>query len=222
MAGGYALFGRSGRVYLMSHSRLDELFPQSAEKFDCSVAGYSRVEREWMEHGWQGDFYLHIVSDDLLVRCASWRQRDNLFFSYSFNLLLWQFRTRYANMAGRKAREASGKRPEWQGFIDFRLSAEELYALDEWQPAVVEIWEAVDTLMQNKYRLTLSYNSDTKVASCTIMDDDPARSSAGYGLSSSDVDGAGALKAAIFKHFTVLEGSWARLLEQPLKRGTRG
>lgn len=125
-------------------------------------------------------------------------------------------------MARRTVKNERDARAKWQGFLDFRLSESQLDGLDEWQPAVAEIWECVDTLMENRYRVTLSYSDTYHTATCSIIDDDPKRKAGGWALASSDVDAAGALKAAIYKHFTVLEGNWETLLDMPNTTGRRG
>jgi len=203
-------------------TRFYELFPHVASKFDVSPEADFRLAQEWLDHNWISGTYLFGYADDLIVRAASWRDAGNLFLSYRFSILLYKFRAEYAAMAGRKPKETRAARAKWIGFLDYRLSEEEIDGLDSWEPAVAEIWEKVDKLIEDGYRLALSYNAQFKVATCTIMDDDSNRKAGGYGLSSSDTDGAGALKAALYKHFFVLEGTWDRLLEAPLTTGRRG
>lgn len=207
---------------MYTYSRFAGMFPHVASRFGLTAEQDGLWERELMFRGWRVSGQLLAGADDLLVRASSWRVDQNLFSGYRFNVLLWKWRAEYANMAGRSPRESAKKKPIWKGFLDYRLTAEELEALDEWQPTAGEIWEAVHTLLEAEYRLTLSYNAALKTASVTLIDDNSDRPSAGYGLASSDGDGASALKAAVYKHFTVLQGSWARLLDEPLTRGRRG
>lgn len=124
------------------------------------------------------------------------------------------------------ARESRGKnwqdeKAQWKGFLDRRLDEAELEQLDAWQPDAAEVWGLVDDMIQAGYRFTLSYNSRTKLASVTIIDDDGKRKSGGFAISTADEDGALALKAAVFKHVTLLGGDWALLLQTP-PRGKRG
>lgn len=203
-------------------SRLMELFPRTADRFGESAEDFALYTLALAEHGWQASSYLFWHADDLTVRAVSWRDAGNLFSSYRFSILLWKFREECAVMAGRKPKESRAVRAKWVGFLDYRLSDDELMDLDSWKPTTAEIWECVDTLIEGGYRVALSYNATLKVASCTLMDDDAERRSGGYGLSSSDTDGAAALKAAVFKHFHVLSGDWAQLVDAPLTRGARG
>lgn len=203
-------------------SRLAELYPRTAERFDNSRVALRRLETEWSDHGWLASEYVFAYADDLSVRAAAWCNADNLFLSYRFSILLYKFRAEYAAMAGRKPKESRAVRAKWIGFLDYRLTEDELSGLDDWTPTTAEIWERVDSLIEGSYRLALSYNPQFKVATCTIMDDDPSRRSGGYGLSSSDGDGAMALKAALYKHFEVLHGTWDSLMDAPLTTGRRG
>jgi len=206
----------------MSRTRLEELYPNAAVRFALTEYAERCFVNELADHGWSPGVWLFAYADDLTVRAVSWREPGNLFLSFRFSILLYKFRAEYHAMAGRKPKESRAQRAKWVGFLDYRLNEDQLSGLDEWSPPLAEVWEKVDALLSNNYRVTLSYNANFKVASCTIMDDDPARPSGGYGVSSSDVDGAGALKAALYKHFVVLEGSWATLLDQPLTPGRRG
>lgn len=107
----------------------------------------------------------------------------------------------------------------WVGFVDRRMDDDELAGLDNWKPKPTEAWELVDRLVSEGYRLTISYNKNTGLASCTIIDDNAKRKSGGYALASSDDDCALALKMALFKHFTILLGNWEGLLtERPKAR----
>jgi len=126
-------------------------------------------------------------------------------------------------MAG-KTRKPAGKereRNEWMGFLDCRLSEEQLDMLDQQKPKPAEIWAAVDEMIVDEYRFTLSYNKNLKLASVTVIDDSRTRKTAGYALSSADSDGALALKMAVYKHYVVLEKNWEPLLsvEPKVRRG---
>jgi len=94
-----------------------------------------------------------------------------------------------------------------------KLSDEELAGCDEWKPNAREIWDKVDALITQGFRLTLSYNTKTKLASVTMIDNREKSSTAGYAVSSADTDGALALKTALYKHLTVLGEDWSSILD---------
>lgn len=194
----------------------DLKFPSSARKFTMEVsllAGKGRLginDNEW---------YLLLAADVLLTRATSHREKSDLFTIASFWRSLNVYRSERAIMAKRKVQQerSQNDRAEWIGFLDRRLSDDELAALDESKPKPTELWAAIDDIIAAGYRFILSYNKRTKLASVTLIDDNPERKTGGYALSSSDTDGAGALKMAVFKHVVLLERDWSSLLDQPAK-----
>jgi len=142
-----------------------------------------------------------------------------LFSRYQFGSRRVLLSQEMAKMAGRKPRQAAqtNDKPAWQGFLDMRLTDAQLEELDGWKPKPQEIWDQVDEMTADGYRLTLSYNRNTKLASVTIIDDSPTRKSGGFALSNADTNGALALKMAVFKHKLLLMGDWTSLLDLPVK-----
>lgn len=126
-------------------------------------------------------------------------------------------------MAGvkKKPQATVKEKAEWIGFLEFRLTDAELEELDAWKPKPQDIWDAVDSACTAGFRFTLSYNNRTKLASCTIVDDDASRKTGGYALSSADENGALALKMATFKHLK-LATDWTSLLGHDAPKGKRG
>lgn len=201
----------------------EEQFPSSACHFAPSVLSAGA----WREAEATGNLELAwsiaLLSDALLSRAASWRQATDFFTSYrcvnQFGLLRQELR---AMARGRKeVNKAQVDKAVWIGFLDYRLSSEELDELDAWKPKPQEIWDVIDELTVGGYRLTLSYNSRLKLSSATIIDDDSSRKTGGYALSSADEDGALALKMAVFKHLK-LARDWSPLLTNDSPRGKRG
>lgn len=203
-------------------TEFSERHPKAAARFDTGVVAFNLWCDACAEHGWYPEITVYALADTLMSFAASYRQPENLFDQPRFFSRWFHLRKEFATMARRTVKGSTEARAKWQGFIDYRLSEAELDALDSWQPSVAEIWECVDTLMNARYRVTLSYSDTYHTATCSIIDDDPKRKAGGWALASSDTDAAGALKAAVFKHFTVLEGSWERLLDQPNTTGRRG
>jgi hypothetical protein len=197
-------------------------YPITARKFDTSAAGYAAWELSCEDHGWSPSPEIWGLADRLMVYAVSWYQSSNLFLKPKFTYSLINLRQEYAKMARRTNQNLPPKRAKWQGFLEYRLTEDQLMALDEWTPTLAEIWEGVDALLTANIRVTLSYNVNTKTASCTLIDDSPDRKSGGWGLTSSDADGASAVKAALYKHFTVLEGKWEVLMDMPNVGGRRG
>lgn len=202
----------------------DDLFPRTAFHFDVSVLSSS----EWLEGLSEEDasrrWSLAVLSDELLRSCASYHGDGDLFLSSRF-LSKLAITRRELNMVTRRGKSKDAIKQEdkadWVGFLDFRLSEGLLSELDDWKPRPADIWTEVDLCIQSGYRFTMSYNPRTHLASVTMICDDPEQKWGGYALSSSDTDGALALKMAVFKHLQ-LQRDWSALMtDQPVK-GRRG
>lgn len=208
----------------MQKDPFEEMFPKTAQAFGLSAWSQEAWMRAHMARGQFPDAEMWTLADELARRCASHYAGDNLFDKPKFFSCLYQFREKCAIMAGRKQRDVRTQRERaaWQGFIDYRLTEGQLEELDLWSPTASECFEMVDAMLQDGYRITLSYNPGTKLATCTIIDDGAnGRKTGGYGISTSDSDCALALKAAVFKHAVVLKGDWSEFLDKPAT-GRRG
>lgn len=201
----------------------DDMFPPRYTLFSRGTVGAERWFRAKYGDGVPAEYSLILLADDLLDRALSWYEKSDLFSNAHFLSKLYLLRTGFSLMAnnGSKDRKTSA-RPSWKGFLDMRLDDEQLAELDEWQPSSLEVFEAVDGILLSGYRLTVSYNPSTKLATCTIIDDDKKRPSGGFGLSTADMNSAAALKAAVYKHSLVLQGDWSSLLDKPSQGGRRG
>lgn len=102
--------------------------------------------------------------------------------------------------------------PEWRGFLEYRLTAEELDDLDSWQPDPAEIFERLHAYLVEGYTFTLSWSERTKQACFSLRDNNPERKTAGYCMTTFDSDCALALKAGVFKQSVVLRDDWTPLL----------
>jgi len=190
----------------VSDDLFGDLFPGSANGFDVSLNWKQTNMFLW---------YAGILADDMTRYAASYRQPTDMFGKGRIWGLLSLYKENVGRMAKVKGR-AQDERPEWRGFLDYRMSDEQVMACDNWKPKPSEMWDLLDGMLLADYRLTLSYNKRTKLASVTIVDEG-GRSTAGWALSTSDTDGALALKAACFKHYTLLGQDWSGLLDQPQK-----
>lgn len=201
----------------------DELFPSGSRKFDM----HPPTAREW-ERGLPSNATLYtwsqwVLSCELLSRAASYHGEGNLWEVQRFFARVSYLRGEFAVARQQKKRDPipDNSKAEWKGFLDFRLSDEELTELDNWKPKPVELWSEVDEMISAGYRLTLTYNAKTHLASCTMIDDSNVRPTGGHAISSADSDGALALKMAVFKHVK-LDRTWVSLLDKPQPLGRRG
>ena len=201
----------------------DELFPRSSSKFDTSALGAATWKQGLRDDLVGYMWSIALSSDELLKRCASFRGDGDLFVSYKFVNKFGGMRAEMATMNKTKVKDGikQQEKAEWIGFLELRLTDLELEELDNWKPKPAEIWEVVDACIAGGYRFTLSYNNRSHLASCTMIDDNSSRRTGGYALSSSDGDGALALKMAVFKHLK-LSGNWDILLSSDAPKGRRG
>lgn len=203
----------------MSELFFNQRFPLISRKFTDEGSALLLRSAAVDDDTW----FLVWQADILMRRVIAHREKLDLFTRYPFWRTFIAFAEVRSKMAGktRKPETRDDDRPEWKGFLDRRLTPEELEVLDASKPKPTELWAAVDDIIQDGYRFMLSYNKQTKLASVTLTDNDSTRKTAGYALSSSDSDGASALKMAVFKHVVLLERDWSALIEQT-PRARRG
>jgi len=195
------------------------LFPRAASGFTTDLDAATLWNEQTDPTRYDGLWHAALCADVLLIRAASYRESFDLFARPKFwtDLYLFSQLTEGTNGMAKRGQRDQNDRATWKGFLDFRLTDEQLDACDDWKPKPTDVFLEVDKMLGTDFRLTLSYNKRTKLASCTIIDDDPSRKSAGYALSSSDENGAAALKLAVFKHTKILNGDWSSLLDTPPK-----
>lgn len=207
----------------------DRLFPPKKHAFGVNAvtADFWRTELEAGGLIVTGRYML--LADDCLKRCLSWYEHRNLFAHPSFSILLNQFREANATMAKKSfSRTPAIDKAKFEGFVERKLTDEELEALDGWDVPAMELFSYVDQLLTGGIKVSLSYNPNTKLATCSLMDErkkldngepNPA---AGRMLSTGDTNSALALKAAVYKHFHALEMDWSPLIAAPSQGGRRG
>lgn len=159
----------------------------------------------------------------LTQRAQSWSSPQNFFDNPRNDRLYAEWRQAfYQGAVGVKTKKAQNyTSAEWKGFLERPLTADELEAMDGWKPKPNEIWELVEAVIEDGYQIQLSRSPKTHMASCSMTDRNAERKTAGYALGTQDDNGALALKAMLYKHFTVLQRDWTPLVGVPQK-GKRG
>lgn len=201
----------------------DELFPATSQRFDLSPMSAQEFMASEAANSLLMSWSIWVLSCELLSRAASYRSEGNLWETQRFYGRVSYLRGEFAMARNARKKDPipDNSKAEWKGFLDFRLTDDLLAELDAWKPKPNELWAEVDEAIGAGYRFTLTYNAKTHLASCTIIDDSNMRPSGGYALSSSDSDGALALKMAVFKHLK-LDRVWNSLLDKPAPLGRRG
>lgn len=118
-------------------------------------------------------------------------------------------------------KDSSSAAPEWKGFLEYRLSPDELDDLDSWSPDPAEVFEALHDMLLRGYTFTLSWSAKTGQACFSLRDNNPDRKTAGYCMTTFDADCALALKAGVYKQKVVLQDDWEPLVQagKPARRG---
>jgi hypothetical protein len=125
-------------------------------------------------------------------------------------------------MAGKNGKRTDATRGDWKGFVEYRLTQEELTELDGWKCPPAATFELLSRLVFNGYRWTASYNPARKLACVVVTANDESLKWQGYGMSSFDTDCYEAAKMAVFKHFYILKEDWSLLLDQEKPTFGRG
>jgi len=121
----------------------------------------------------------------------------------------------------RTPKKTEYSRPEWKGFLDYTLNEQELAEADAWKLTPAQMWEGINTLTAEGYRLTVSYSKQLTAYTATLQAGTEQRNASGWALSARDAKAEGALKLLLWKHFIGMEGDWKGLTDAP-KRATRG
>lgn len=159
-------------------------------------------------------FKMQYDARQMMLIMATYYQPDNLFEKSRFSKLFATFQVEYRSvfMPKAKATTTPPARPEWKGFLERRLSETELEAFDNDKASDADIIAAATEVAVAGYDLKLSYSGKLTAFTCTLVDQDPSRKTAGYALSSQDTSAREALRMALYKHFVTLEGDWTPLL----------
>lgn len=157
--------------------------------------------------------------DDYAIRAwklvAAFRGEGDLFSTRRMGNVLGNFFIRLEGLPMvRKAEKTVDKSaaPEWRGFLEYRLTAEELEDLDSWSPDPSEVMEVLHSFLVGGYTFTLSWSAKTGQACFSLRDNNPQSKTAGYCMTTFDADCALALKAGVFKQKIILHDNWEPLL----------
>lgn len=110
------------------------------------------------------------------------------------------------------------KKVEWAGFVDIRLTADQIDAFQSWDIQDDDVWLGMAGDVQGGYKFTSAYNgqNDTFSASytCNILGDP----NAGYTLSAFGPDFYTACRMLLYKHHVVSNYNWTSYKSAPTTR----
>lgn len=183
-----------------------------------------------MASTWRGTRYIRICREMetsarmFAARLGTWYNANDYFANRTTltNIAVFSIaKERLINVASKRKPTEFTRENTWKGFLDYRLSDLELLDADEAVISDEEMLDGVVALLDAGYKLTLSYNAQTKATTATLQAGDAIPKFTGWALSAKDVGGRGALKLLLYKHHECLKGDWTALLtaEKPVQRG---
>lgn len=157
---------------------------------------------------------MRLDSREFMRLLSTYSSPDNFFEKRKTSQTLTRFYRTYEGiyMPKKPTNTRSTERPEWKGFLERRLSDAELDAFDNEVTTDEDILAATVELTYAGYDVKLSYSGRLQAYTCTLVDQDGSRKTAGYALSAQDTTGREALRMALYKHFVVLNQDWNILL----------
>lgn len=190
-----------------------------------SPYGVHLLASRWSDRRTQGAVRRFATCATLLsARLARWYNASD-FFTNRDNLEVF---ARASNiwkeeliMARNSKKTNDFQRDTWKGFVERRLTDQELFEATEWQFSDADMVECIVALTEVGYKFTASFNGATKAATATLHAGEPQGKSAGWALSAKGENARDALKLLMYKHYHILHEDWSELLgEKPfVQRG---
>lgn len=180
------------------------IFPSSVEAAKQAHSREDRLEAH----------YLDVLATKVYDRVMGWSNEGQLTESSKF---IYQWFTFWNAMEARmpaKRGKASTQyeKQEWRGFVERTLSEDELAQADDYKLKPAELAESMCALAEAGYDIKLSYNTQHKTASATLIDQRPKLPTSGYALSARGTNCVDAYKLLLYKHTVVLAQDWTPLL----------
>ena len=108
----------------------------------------------------------------------------------------------------RKERQASNKRPEWQGFVSCELTVEDKKALREGAMTYEDAWEGLLDIIPEGYKLSISWDEKNDTFTASLTAGAGTGGNAGWCLTGRGASFDGAIISLGYKHFTKLRRDW--------------
>lgn len=157
---------------------------------------------------------MRLDAKEFMRLLQSYSSPDNFMEKRKTSQTLTRFYVAYERvfMPKKPTANRTNERPEWKGFLERRLTDAELEAFDNEVTTDEDILAATVEITYAGYDVKLSYSERLTAYTCTLVDQDANRKTAGYALSAQDTTGREALRMALYKHFVILEQNWSSLL----------
>lgn len=94
-------------------------------------------------------------------------------------------------------------------FVNWSLSAEEKAACKAWELSVDDYSDAIGSLIEGGYKVTVSYDNFRSCFTASIVPTKDAKSNQGYILTGKGSNPLKAIKQALYIHFHIMGEEWA-------------
>jgi len=113
-------------------------------------------------------------------------------------------------------KQKGGKRPSWQKtFVDCNLSKEDKEAVKRTLENPDAVMERITQLFLDGYKVSMSYDATSDAFGCYVTMPDEGHPAHGSCLTARGPSLLGAFATLCYKHFVMLDGTWAN----PVDRG---
>lgn len=117
-------------------------------------------------------------------------------------------RTEAIMAAAKVAPKAVKKQPEWKGFVNYVLSAEDKVRFNGWGLDDHDLYPLLAGELAAGYKFTCTFNAQNGTYNASFTCNDEANANAGWCLSAFAPDPYNAMKTLLFKHIEVLGCVW--------------
>lgn len=191
--------------------------PNVAQRLNTCLTGYEAVWVRAMKDK------LRRLADEWVRLMSTYTSPDNFLEKAKQGKIHGEFLLTFRELYGmpKKTARTNYERAEWKGFLERRLTDDELEAFDNEVIDPAEIMVSIDKLAGDGYQFKLSYSGALKAYTATMIDQQADRKTAGYALSAADDTALKALAMVLYKFLVILDGDLAQLLntERPARRG---
>jgi len=116
-------------------------------------------------------------------------------------------------MARKKALSDERERPvngkgAFKGFIQHNLTAEEKKAYDNWTLSPDDLWDAIERIIDNGYKLSTSHDDYNSTRQASLTCNNPKLPDYGWVLVARAPDSFNAIALIVFKHTVLLGENW--------------
>ena len=112
-------------------------------------------------------------------------------------------------------RSVQGRFDNFKGYVQHNLKREEKDAYDAWEVSEEWLWEHVEVMVDNLYKISVSYDKYNSTYQCSATANGVVDGNSGWVLVARAPDCYNAMRLLLFKHFILMESDWSAFQERP-------